>query len=122
MEGVADDHVVTPVPIAFGHVDDGSPPGHPDDVDHAVHGAELADRFVHHPFDLARLSGISHAGHAAHLGGDLGGQALVDVDADHPGTLAGQGMCGLPPDALSRSEHGKAAPVQAQQGPVVGYR
>ena len=50
-----------PVPVVFGHVDEGGPPGHSDDVDHAVESAELAHGLIHHPFDLARLPSIGHA-------------------------------------------------------------
>ena len=68
----------------------------------------------------SRSYALPESGVAVHLGGDVGGEVGVLVDAGEAGPDRGERVRRLPADALAGPEHDEATAVEAQQTGVVG--
>ena len=122
---MAQHDVVVPVPQFVVELEQAAVLGHAHDVDDPAQapgpdagqgGGGLGEE----AFGVGPDRGVAHPRHPADLRGDVGGQVLVEVDAQHLGPGLGQRVAGLAPDPLPGPDHDDAAAVHAQHARVVG--
>uniref|UniRef100_A0AAU2JMV7 Uncharacterized protein n=1 Tax=Streptomyces sp. NBC_00049 TaxID=2903617 RepID=A0AAU2JMV7_9ACTN len=111
------------MPVPAGVVQLGQPrvAGHADDVDDSADrtAEQLRSLLEQSPYGAA-VGHVAGVRDAPGLGGDGPGALLVQVRAQHPGAPGGEGVGGLPPDAVAGAQQDQTAAVEAVQAGVVG--